>query len=105
MLAAAALTCLLLAPAAASAKAKPWPPALGDGALFVHFGEEHINDADGATLLPKVVHQSARYRPLLVTMSGDKADNGEVEQFELWSQVMHDLRREGNPLARRRRQP
>ena len=88
ILAAAALTCLLCAPVGATAKVKPWPPAAGSGELFVHFGEEHINDADGATLLPKVVRQSARYRPRLVTMSGDKADNGEAEQFELWSEVM-----------------
>ncbi len=88
ILAAALLTCLLLAPGVAGAKVQPWPPAGGAGDLFVHFGEEHINDADGATLLPKVVRQSARYRPRLVTMSGDKADDGEPEQFELWSDVM-----------------
>lgn len=89
---------LALAPVATARKqAEPWPPATGPGKLFVHFGEEHVNDADGATLLPKVVRQSARYRPLLVTMSGDKADNGEPEQFELWSDVMRIFDRKRIP--------
>jgi Calcineurin-like phosphoesterase len=94
-----ALACLLLARAGApaAAKVKSWPPAKGPGQLFVHFGEEHVNDDDGATLLPKVVRQSARYRPRLVTMSGDKADDGEPEQFELWSEVMHIYDSKGIP--------
>ena len=25
---------------------KSWPPAGGKGSLFVHFGEEHVNDAE-----------------------------------------------------------
>jgi hypothetical protein len=66
--AALALALSLAASAGARTEAKPWPPLDQPGKLFVHFGEEHINDADGATLLPKVVHQSARYRPVLVTM-------------------------------------
>ena len=51
----AAATALVAAPAHASVTAKPWPPASGEGTLFVHYGEEHWNDADGLTLLPKVV--------------------------------------------------
>ncbi len=80
---------LAAAPAAAKPKKlKPWPPREGKGQLFVHFGEEHINDDDGATLLPKVVMVSSRYRPVLVTMSGDKANDGRPEEFTLWSDVM-----------------
>ena len=83
--------------AAAKSAAEPWPPVDRPGKLFVHFGEEHVNDADGPTLLPKVVRQSARYRPLLVTMSGDKADDGEPEQFRLWAEVMSIYDRKGIP--------
>jgi len=75
-------------PARAELATAPWPPAAGPGQLYVHFGEEHHNDADGATLLPKVVEQVARYRPALVTTSGDKGDDGEVEQLEGWKKVM-----------------
>jgi hypothetical protein len=95
--AALALALSLAASAGARTEAKPWPPLDQPGKLFVHFGEEHINDADGATLLPKVVHQSARYRPVLVTMSGDKANNGEPDQFALWSDVMRTYDRQGIP--------
>jgi hypothetical protein len=86
-----------VASAAAKPGAKPWPPASGKGQLYVHFGEEHINDADGATLLPKVVRASARYRPELVTMSGDKANDGEPAQLELWADVMKRYDRKGIP--------
>ena len=81
----------------AAAVQKPWPPAHGNGQLYVHFGEEHINDDDGATLLPKVVRASARYRPALVTMSADKADDGEHEQFQLWLDVIKRYDRRGIP--------
>jgi Calcineurin-like phosphoesterase len=86
-----ALILAALLPAAAAGKSElsvPWPPAEGPGALFAHFGEEHINDADGGTLLPKVVSETIRYRPSLVTMSGDKVDKGEVEELRLWADVM-----------------
>ena len=46
--------------AAAATADKPWPPASGDGQLFVHFGEEHVNDEDGATLLPKILGQAPK---------------------------------------------
>ena len=96
---AAALACILVIPvgAVARAKVKAWPPVKGPGQLFVHFGEEHINDNDGATLLPKVVRQSARYRPRLVTLSGDKANDGEPEQFQLWSDAIGIYDRKGIP--------
>ena len=81
-----ALTC----PAAAGAAlaGQPWPPATGPGQLFVHFGEEHYNDDDGLTLFPKVVAESGRYRPLLVTTSGDKDNDGTVEQLTSWKKIM-----------------
>src|SRR3712207_4371876 len=78
---------LALAPAAARADA-PWPPREGPGHLFVHYGEEHWNDDDGLTLLPKVVEDSARYRPDLVTMSGDKDNDGTVEELARWREIM-----------------
>lgn len=89
----------LLAPSAALARTtdKPWPPATGKGLFFVHFGEEHINDADGGTLLPKTVEEAARYKPDLVTMSGDKAEDGEAEQFELWRKAMEPFDKAGVP--------
>ena len=58
-------------PVAAFTPAEPWPPVDGDGVLFVHYGEEHWNDEDGLTLLPKIVEVAAMYEPKLVTMSGD----------------------------------
>lgn len=86
----AAAWLLAAAPASAADRRPPklWPPVGGKGSLFVHFGEEHINDADGATLLPKIVRVSSRFEPDLVTMSGDKANNGKADEFRLWSAVM-----------------
>lgn len=88
----------LLPGAAVAAKpSEPWPPAKGPGLLFVHYGEEHWNDEDGLTLLPKVVADSALYRPALVTMSGDKGNDGEVEQLERWEQIMSVYDKAGVP--------
>ena len=56
----------------------------GAGHLFVHYGEEHWNDDDGLTLLPKIVEESRRYKPALVTMSGDKDNDGTVDQLTMW---------------------
>ena len=75
-------------PALAFTPAEPWPPADGPGVLFVHYGEEHWNDADGETILPKVVEVAAKYRPKLVTMSGDKDNDGEIDQLERWREIM-----------------
>jgi hypothetical protein len=54
-----ACACVLgaAAPATAEMADAPWPPRTGPGQLYAHFGEEHYNDADGGTLLPKVVHR------------------------------------------------
>ena len=96
----------LVAPSASARVAKkPWPPATGPGQLFVHFGEEHINDEDGATLLPKVAGEAARYKPALVTTSGDKANDGVEEQFADWDKAMKALDDAGVPLLAGRRQP
>lgn len=83
------LLALLWAPSAsASVAQQPWPPATGPGQLFVHYGEEHWNDDDGLTLLPKIVEETSRYRPALVTMSGDKDNDGTVEQLGMWKRIM-----------------
>ena len=87
MLLAAAMA-LTASPAMAFTPAKPWPPADGPGVLFVHYGEEHWNDADGETILPKVVEVAAKYKPKLVTMSGDKDNDGETDQLEKWREIM-----------------
>lgn len=90
----ALLTALLAALACAPATAQgaiakhPWPPLTGPGDLFVHYGEEHWNDDDGLTLLPKVVEESIRYRPAMVTMSGDKANDGVTAELSRWEQIM-----------------
>ncbi len=89
----------LAAPSASARVAeKPWPPATGKGQLFIHFGEEHINDEDGATLLPKIAAESARYKPVLVTTSGDKANDGKDDQFTLWDGAMAALDKAGVPV-------
>ncbi|MBA3358410.1 MAG: metallophosphoesterase [Thermoleophilaceae bacterium] len=83
--------------AQASVATKPWPPASGPGQLFVHYGEEHFNDDDGPTLFPKVVQESGRYRPSLVTTSGDKDNDGTVEQLTSWKEIMSAYDRVGVP--------
>ena len=94
---AALLTLALAAPASAATAKRPWPPAAGPGQLFAHYGEEHHNDADGPTILPKVVEDVARYDPALVTMSGDKGSDGTTEQLTAWRNVMSAYDRAGVP--------
>ena len=92
------LGALMCAPAAQGAVAQdPWPPRPSQEPLFVHYGEEHWNDADGATILPKVVSESARYRPAMVTMSGDKASNGTPAELGTWKRFMEPYDRAGIP--------
>lgn len=76
---------------------EPWPPLTGPGTSFVHYGEEHWNDDDGLTLLPKVVEESIRYRPAMVTMSGDKANDGVTAELARWKQIMTAYDRAGIP--------
>ena len=95
----ALLAALACAPGAAQASiAKdPWPPLSGPGHLFVHYGEEHWNDDDGLTLLPKIVEETRRYRPRLVTLSGDKANDGVTEELSRWEQIMARYETAGIP--------
>ena len=95
----ALLAVLAFAPAAAHAgiAKDPWSSRSGLGDLFVHYGEEHWNDDDGLTLLPKVVEESRRYRPALVTMSGDKDNDGTVDQLTKWHEIMQAYDRAGVP--------
>jgi hypothetical protein len=99
VLAAALLVAALFVPATSlgAVRPAPWPPAQGPGHLFAHYGEEHWNDPDGLTLLPKVVAESIRYRPALVTMSGDKANDGTEDQLVRWREIMGAYDRAGIP--------
>jgi hypothetical protein len=69
----------------------------GDGLLFAHYGEEHWNDEDGLTLLPKIVAETIRYRPRMVTMSGDKDNNGTTAELTRWREIMGAYDRAGVP--------
>ena len=92
------LVALLLAPAAHAGRApEAWPPREGAGQLFVHYGEEHWNDIDGESVLRQVVADVVRYRPDLVTMSGDKTDDGTPERLEPWRRIMSAYDRAGVP--------
>jgi hypothetical protein len=87
----------MASPAMAFTPNQPWPPADGPGVLFVHYGEEHWNDADGETILPKIVEVASKYRPNLVTMSGDKDNDGETDQLEKWREIMSAYDKAGIP--------
>lgn len=91
-----ALMALVLAPAVHAVK-RPWPPIPKQGASFVHYGEEHPDDADGMRIFPKVIRQSARYRPDLVTASADKSEDGTVENLRTWKRLMRPYNRRGIP--------
>ena len=94
----AAVLPLLVPASAAGARAKePWPPIPKRGLFFTHYGEEHIDDADGIRILPRVVRDTARYRPDVVTMSADKASDNSVENLSAWKQVMTPYDRRGIP--------
>ncbi len=87
----------LIAVAPAAAASAPWPPPGRSGQLYVHMGEEHWNDDDGLTLLPKVVADSIEFRPDVVTMSGDKANDGRTSELARWRQIMEPYDRAGIP--------
>jgi len=96
------LICLLVAlccaPAAQSAVARdPWPPRSSSDPVFVHLGEERWDEPDGANVLSKVVSESARYRPAMVTLSGDKAANGTAAALGAWRGFMAPYERAGIP--------
>lgn len=88
---------ILVGVARAATPPPTWPPKDGPGSLLVHYGEEHWNDADGLTLLPKVVEDSIRYAPTAVTMSGDKANNGVPSELGKWLEIMSAYDRAGIP--------
>jgi len=91
-----AAAALVFAPAASAVK-RPWPPVPKHGAVFVHFGEEHWNDADGLRIFPKVIRQSRRYRPDLVAASADKDEDGTVENLSEWKRLMEPYDRRDIP--------
>lgn len=96
------LTCLLAAlacvPAAeAAVAADPWPPRDPSTPLFVHYGEERWDEPDGGTILRKVVSETVRYRPAMVTMSGDKSGNGTAGGLGAWRVFMEPYDRAGIP--------
>ena len=91
----AALACAT--PAGATKPPAAWPPADGPGKLYAHYGEEHATDIDGAVVLPNVVEEVIRYRPALVTMSGDKTDDGTTEKLIPWRDIMAAYDRAGIP--------
>jgi len=88
---------MIAAPAAHAAATAPWPPRTGPGDLYVHYGEEHYNDIDGEAVLTRLVTDVARYRPALVTMSGDKVRDGVADQLEKWRDIMSAYDRAGVP--------
>lgn len=96
LLALLAISALLL-PAPGVAKKRPWPPIPQRAASFVHFGEEHWTDDDGQRIFPKVIKQSSRYEPDLVTASGDKDSDGTVENLRVWRQLMEPYDDKGIP--------
>lgn len=91
----AALT--LVAATTASAAPRTWPKVKGPGSLFVHYGEEHVDDDDGGRIFPKVIKDSARYRPDLVVTSADKVSDGTKNLLRSWRELMEKYDRERVP--------
>lgn len=79
---------LATAPNSATGAPASWPPAEGEGVLFIHFGEEHVDDEDGSRIFPIVIRDSVRYRPDVVVASADKASDGTVELLSRWRGFM-----------------
>lgn len=92
-----ALASLLLAVATASAAPETWPKVKGPGSLFVHYGEEHLDDDDGGRIFPKVIRDTARYRPDLVVTSADKASDGTEDLLRSWRKLMERYDRKEIP--------
>lgn len=94
----ASAACLALgAGSAAAAPPDRWPPVKGSGDVFVHFGEEHLDDDDGATIFPKIVADSIQWSPAYVVTSADKTSNGTEENLLAWKEVMSAYDRAGIP--------
>jgi hypothetical protein len=96
LLATAAALAALAAPALAAAPDR-WPPVDGPGDLMVHYGEEHLDDADGAIIFPKVIADSILWDPLVVVVAGDKTSNGTEENLLAWKEAMSAYDRAGIP--------
>ncbi len=95
---AGALAAVAGVPASSTAAAPAaWPPVEGPGSLFVHYGEEHLDDDDGMRIFPKVIADSIRYRPRAVVTSADKASDGKVELLGKWKELMGAYDRAGIP--------
>ncbi|MEJ7784268.1 MAG: metallophosphoesterase [Solirubrobacteraceae bacterium] len=90
-------TAALGASNATAAAPDRWPPVKGSGDLFVHFGEEHLDDEDGEIIFPKVIADSILWSPDLVVTSGDKSSNGTEENLLLWKDAMSAYDRAGIP--------
>ncbi len=91
------LAALWPAGAAAKSAKNPWPPVPEKGTFYIHYGEEHPDDADGPRIFSQVIRETARYRPSLVTTSGDKGDDNAVESLMRWKQMMELYDRKGIP--------
>lgn len=90
------LGCLACAPAAGAAvAADPWPPRTTRTPLFAHLGEERWDHVNGAAVLGRAVSDTARYRPDLVTLSGDRAANGTAAELSAWRGFMAPYDRAG----------
>lgn len=84
--------------AASPRASNPWPPMPDEGLLFAHYGEEHLDDADGQRILPRVIRDTAEYGPAMVTMSADKGEDGTVEILEEWEHLMEAYDEAGVPF-------
>lgn len=76
---------------------KLWPPAGGPGHLHVHFGEEHLDDDDGAAIFPKVIADTIKFNPDVVVASADKSSNGTEQNLTAWKSYMAAYDRAGIP--------
>ena len=94
---AAAIAAASWMPASALAVHAQWPPEPRLGTLFVHYGEEHWDDADGARIFPKVIEESAKFRPAAVMTSSDKSSDGTPENLVRWRGFMEVYDRAGVP--------
>ena len=94
---AGAVTISVLATASGAHGAAPkvWPPVDAQGDLFVHYGEEHLTDADGERIFPKVIADTIRFKPDVVVTSADKSSNGTEENLNAWKQYMSAYDRAG----------
>src|SRR4026209_2631594 len=95
----AGLAALLIVPTTAAAAAAPnrWPPVKGAGTVFVHMGEEQLDDPDGATIYPRAINDAILFKPDLVATAGDKTSNGTEENLLAWKDAMAAFDRAGIP--------